>query len=85
MKTWRIVYHGPEYIEQNPEYKEGWTIATLKKIGKEGYMYDDVFSTPDDRHSVIFRGRFMAFTNDYQVIDSDPHEIIKWFFERFKK
>lgn len=83
MKTWRVIYHGPEYIKQNPNYKQGWTIATLKEA-QGAYMYDEVFSTPDDKNSVIFRGRFLTYTSDYQVVSSDPRVVIKWFFEGFK-
>ena len=83
---WHITYHGDNFTSLNKSYKNGWTITTLKKVKEnDRYMYkvDKIIKSVDpvDHHS--FKRTFWANTTNSQVIDDDPHVIIKWFFEEF--
>lgn len=86
MKIWHITYHGPKFTSLNTSYKNGWTITTLKKIkDKKGHMYmvDEIIKSVDPITHPSFERLFWAKTSDTQVIDSDPHVIVKWLFEEF--
>lgn len=86
-KIWYVAYHGPRFTSLNTSYKNGWTITTLKKVkDKKSHMYevDEVIKSVDPLTHPTFKRSFFAQTSDTQVLETDKHKIVKWFFEEFE-
>jgi len=90
---WYIVYHGPNFVSLDKQYKKGVTISRLKlkKSGKD-YLYDHdyIISSPDNDDWLKDKKDFIpsdsAFNggSNTHVLSEDPYELIKWIFEDLK-
>lgn len=85
MKLWYLSYHGPSFTKLNPGYKNGWTIGILKQGDDNQLFFDKVIKSPDSLDHRRFKSGFWAGTMSTQAIERDPHNVIKWLFEEFKK
>lgn len=91
---WYIVYHGPNFVSLNKQYKKGVTISKLKlkKSGKNYlYDYDSIISSPDNtdwliKHNKDFIPSDSAFNggSNTHIISENTYELIKWVFEDLK-